>query len=99
MKWVAIAVLLLVGCGKPSNTMKDVAARIREGLIADNLEELCKAAKVSCDRTETVRRREWFRIPADDGFVWVEVPSPDGPACSFKVSSIQFSQSGKLESP
>ena len=105
MKWIAtaVAVIALSGCGepKPDNSMKGVAARIRETLSQPTIDELYAAAKLKPDLIDQKPGRSSFhaRFPADDGFIWVVVYGVNAPSASFHEDTIQFSQSGKLESP
>lgn len=107
MKWIAIAAIAvaLSGCGepKPDNSMKAVAARIRDVYgHRDSLEALFTETGHSPDLKGNPKRGSLYaRFVADDGYIWVKVSHNEnetGP-CWFLHETIQFSQSGKLESP
>jgi hypothetical protein len=105
MKWIATAVtvIALSGCGeqKPDNSMKAVAAKVREVYgHRDSVDELFTDAKMKPDQKERAGSRSFHaRFAADDGYVWVRVShgeNESGP-CNFQPETIQFSQSGKRE--
>lgn len=103
MKWFLIVLVFAVGCGKPDNSMKSVAAKVREVYgHRDSVDELFTDAKMKPDQKERAGSRSFHaRFAADDGYIWVTVShgeNESGP-CNFQHETIQFSQSGKLESP
>lgn len=100
---ILVAALLLSGCGaaKPDNSMKAVAAKVRDVYgHRDSVGELFTDAKMQPDQKERAGSRSFHaRFAADDGYVWVTVShgeNESGP-CLFQPDTIQFSTSGKRE--
>ena len=98
---ILVAALLLSGCGeqKPDNSMKAVAAKVREAYgHRDSVDELFTDAKMKPDQRERSGSRSFHaRFVADDGYIWVKVyhgENESGPFF-FDQESLQFSQSGK----